>query len=142
MTKFEKVPDKKPTVPIPESVKPTGSGEDTYSVTDLVHAVPAGLWDSNVVSVYEFTDTEDGVFVRIRSPLAVVLDTIWTITGEDGSLEMVEEATIVCSRLLVSFVKSQCEGGWEEIHAKMIARLKDEAKPSACPTVGPSSKAT
>ena len=130
MTKFEKVPDKKPTGPIPESIKPTGSGEDIYSVTDLVHAVPAGLWDSNVVSVYEFTDTEDGVFVRIRSPLSVVLDTIWSITGEDGSLEMVEEATITCSRLLVPFVKSQCEGGWEKIHAKMITRLKDEGKPS------------
>ncbi len=80
-----------------------------------------------MVSTYEFTDTEDGVFVRIRSPLSVVLDTIWTIKGEDGDLEMVEDANISCSRLLVGVVKSQCENGWAKIHAKMIGRLKDEA---------------
>ncbi|KAH8891901.1 hypothetical protein GQ53DRAFT_686599 [Thozetella sp. PMI_491] len=130
MSKFEKLADMKPTTPVPETVKGTG-GEECYTVTDVVQALPAGLWDSNVVSTYEFTDTEDGIFVRIRSPLKVVLDTIWTIQGEDGQLEMVEDANIECSRVLVSVVKSQCEGGWAQIHGKMIDRLKSEVAPSA-----------
>ncbi len=126
MSKYEELADKKPTAPIPDTVKGTG-GEACYSVTDIVHTVPANLWDTNVVSTYEFTNTETGVFARIRSPLNVVLDTIWEIKGEDGKLEMVENAFIQCPRLLVGIVKSQCEGGWAQIHAKMIDRLKSEA---------------
>ncbi|KAK3310687.1 uncharacterized protein B0T15DRAFT_519109 [Chaetomium strumarium] len=110
-----------------------------YRVTDVVHAIPAGIWDTNVVSTYEFTLIRDGIFVRIRSPLSVVIDTFWEIReaaakdddGGDkgvglGGLELVEDMTITCSRLLVGLVKGQCEAGWAGIHAKMIARLEGE----------------
>src|SRR5690242_18984250 len=62
MSKFEKLADMKPTTPIPESIKGSG-GEGCYSVTDVVQTLPAGLWDSYVVSTYEFTNTETGIFV-------------------------------------------------------------------------------
>lgn len=131
MSKFSRLEGQTPTA-LPEAMggKAQG-GEECYTVTDVVHAMPAGLWDSNVVSTYEFTDIEGGVFVRIRSPLSIVLDTVWEIRGEDGQLEMVEDASICCSRLLVGVVKSQCENGWEKIHSKMIARLTDEVAQSA-----------
>ncbi|KAK4128946.1 hypothetical protein N657DRAFT_652499 [Parathielavia appendiculata] len=100
-----------------------------YRVTDIVHAVPAGIWDSNVVSTYEFTDIRDGVFVRIRSPLSIVMDTFWDVREVDGDgnaggkgLELVEVMTISCSRLVMGPVRGQCENGWGKIHAKMIAR--------------------
>ncbi|KAK4116507.1 hypothetical protein N656DRAFT_774782 [Canariomyces notabilis] len=102
-----------------------------YRVTDIVHAIPAGIWDTNVVSTYEFTDIKDGLFVRIRSPLSIVMDTFWQIReveGEDGLLELVEDVNIQCSRLLIGLVKSQCENGWAKIHAKMISRLEEEGK--------------
>ncbi|KAL1840159.1 hypothetical protein VTJ49DRAFT_733 [Mycothermus thermophilus] len=54
---------------------------DRYRVTDLVHAVPAGLWDTHVVSDYEFVDLPDagGVYVRVRSPMGIVMDTLWEV---------------------------------------------------------------
>ncbi|OIW34441.1 hypothetical protein CONLIGDRAFT_638799 [Coniochaeta ligniaria NRRL 30616] len=108
---------------VPDYVKPVKETE-SYQATDIVHALPAGLWDSNVVSTYEFTDIAKGVFVRIRSPLSVVMETVWEIQGEDGQLELVEEVSFTCSRLLAPVVRSQCEGGWAKIHAKMVSRFE------------------
>ena len=96
-----------------------------YQVTDKVHALPAGLWDSDVVSTYEFINTEKGVFVRIRSPLNVSMETVWEIRQtENGKWEMVEDVVIKCSRLLVGIIKSTCETGWKGIHEKMIGKLE------------------
>ncbi|KXX78711.1 hypothetical protein MMYC01_204580 [Madurella mycetomatis] len=155
LDKFESIPNPEtelnPPPTLPDSVKsqlrhpppsqssPPEAASDSaptpvcYRVTDIVHAIPAGIWDTNVVSTYEFTDIRDGVFVRIRSPLSIVMDTFWEVRevdgeGEDQGLELVEDLTIRCSRLLVGIVKGQCEDGWERIHAKMIARLEREVK--------------
>ncbi|KAL2019829.1 hypothetical protein VTK56DRAFT_9180 [Thermocarpiscus australiensis] len=121
---------------------PSGSAAPVcYRVTDIVHAIPAGIWDTNVVSTYEFTDIRDGMFVRIRSPLSIVMDTFWEVRpvgdgegeGEAGELglELVEDMTIQCSRFLVGLVKGQCENGWGKIHEKMIGRLEREVKGSS-----------
>ncbi|KAG7292627.1 hypothetical protein NEMBOFW57_002662 [Staphylotrichum longicolle] len=45
---------------------------------------PRGIWDTNVVSVYEFADLAEGVFVRIRSPLGVVMETVWRVADVEG----------------------------------------------------------
>ena len=128
MSKFEVLKTDSPP-PVPDTVEAL-SETKSYQVTDVVHTLPAGLWDSNVVSTYEFTDISKGVFVRIRSPLGVVMDTVWEIKENDkGRLELVEDIFINCSKLLVGVVKSQCEGGWQKIHEKMIGRLKEEAGP-------------
>lgn len=128
-------------------------GPTLYSVTDRVHTLPAGLWDSDVVSTYEFFNTVSGIFVRIRSPLNVVMETEWIVrrrgtgtgTGESGSgsdedkgegggddgveesdeWELVEDVVIKCSRFLVGVVKSTCENGWESIHETMMNKLKE-----------------
>lgn len=126
--------------PLPESVvevleAPSHTLGDrklgVYRVTDNVQTLPAGLWDSKVVSTYEMTDTPAGVYVRIRSPLSIVMDTTWSIVegdeGEGGGprLELVEEIVIYCSRLLVGTVKGLCEGGWQQIHSNMMKRLAE-----------------
>lgn len=116
-----------PAPTVPESRQVVAIAEPKcYSVTDRVHALPAGLWDSDIDSTYEFIDFDKGVFVRIRSPLSVVLETLWTIKEtEDGSCELVEDILISCSRLFIGPVKSTCEGGWKKIHDKMIGKLKE-----------------
>lgn len=120
--KFEPLkPDTPP--PIPDTVKPVKDTE-SYKATDIVKALPAGLWDSNVVSTYEFTNISNGVFVRIKSPLSIVMDTVWQIQEEEGQLELTEDISFHCSRLLSSVVRSQCENGWMKIHAKMIDRIR------------------
>lgn len=123
--------------PPPESSTETTGAEDDdevplptcYRVTDVVHAIPAGIWDTRVVSVYEFTLIGDGVFVRIRSPMGVVLETFWRVredADEGGLLVLVEDVTVRCSRLLVGIVRGQCEGNWRGIHGKVVARLERE----------------
>lgn len=125
-----------------------------YEVHDLVHNLPGGMWDSNVVSSYEMTNTPEGVFVRIRSPMSVVMDTYWTIrempAGEvaengdktPGGLAIVEEITISAPRLVVGIVKGLCEGGWKQIHDKMLARFEPEGKArAAASTAAPAAAA-
>ncbi|KAK3341730.1 hypothetical protein B0T25DRAFT_574074 [Lasiosphaeria hispida] len=137
LSKFEPLtPPSPPAVPDTITAQARGTRPTTcFTVTDIVHTIPAGLWDTNVVSTYEFTDIADGVFARIRSPLSVVLDTLWEVKQGAAGLELVEAATITCSKLLVGVVKSQCENGWHKIHAKMLARLEEELKAKAAGSV-------
>lgn len=84
-----------------------------YKIVDIVENIPKGIWGSSVESRYEFTDVERGLFCRIKSPLSVLMDALWEIReAEDGEgLELVEEADIRCSKLLIGIVKGQCESG-------------------------------
>ncbi|KAJ6782490.1 hypothetical protein PWT90_05293 [Aphanocladium album] len=128
MAKYESIPTPTDPVPtIPESRGVTAASEpDCYRVTDKVHTLPAGLWDSDVVSTYEFINVDNGVFVRIRSPMSVVMESLWLIKEtEDGTVEVVEEQVIIASRLLMSTVKSMSESGWKEIHASMLKKAQE-----------------
>ncbi|KAK0632427.1 hypothetical protein B0T14DRAFT_32824 [Immersiella caudata] len=121
---------------VPEAYRAQARGPlktECFTVTDIVHAMPAGLWDTNVVSTYEITNITDGLFVRIKSPMGIVMDTTWEVKDRDGGagLELVEHIEIRCSRLLIGLVKGECEEGWSKIHAKMIARLKEEIEAKA-----------
>lgn len=129
MTKFESVETPQDPFPtIPEARQLTGTSEpDCYKVTDKVHTLPAGLWDSNVESRYEFINVERGVFVRIRSPLNSMMETVWTAReNEDGTIELVEDVLITASRVLVGTITSMCEAGWSGIHQSMMAKLQEK----------------
>lgn len=131
MISFEATPlpsaENPPTIPEERGVAAVAEPK-CYKVTDRVHALPAGLWDSDVESRYEFLNIEKGVFMRIRSPLSVVMESVWEVRQKEGtdSLELVEDIVIKCSRLLMGTVKSTCESGWEGIHGKMIAKLQED----------------
>lgn len=118
------------TTPIPPSrtcSPPTPNPAKLYEVVDRVHALPAGLWDSDVVSTSEVVDLERGIFVRLRSPLSVVMETVWDVRDmEGGGLELVEESVISCSRLLAGIVRGQCEANWKGIHEKLIGIMEGE----------------
>lgn len=89
-----------------------GLGPTTsYKVHDIVENVPKAVWTPQVELTNEVTDIERGVFSRIKAPLNVVMETVWEIReAEDASgLELVEEADIKCSKLLVGMIKEQCE---------------------------------
>ena len=106
---------------------PTSESPKFYEVVDRVHALPAGLWDSDVVSTSEMVDLERGIFARLRSPLSVVMETVWEVREvEGGGLELVEESVISCSRLLAGIVKGQCEANWKGIHEKLVRIMEGE----------------
>ncbi|KAG9257872.1 uncharacterized protein F5Z01DRAFT_644463 [Emericellopsis atlantica] len=128
MVSYDKVPMSSPAPVIPSERKVAalaGREPECYKVTDRVHALPAGLWDKDVESIYEFVDIEEGTFVRIRSPLGVTMETVWEVHEGDRGHELVEDVVIKCSRLLIGTVRGTCEAGWEGIHAKMVAHLQD-----------------
>ncbi|KAI0175955.1 hypothetical protein GGR52DRAFT_338193 [Hypoxylon sp. FL1284] len=121
---------------LPADVEP--AGRPAVRVYEVVDHVPNPVWSSSVVSREELADVRDGVFVRIRSPLAVVMETRWTVRergGEQGEeeaeLELVEDVEIVCSKLLVGIVKGQVDNNWKGIHERIIARMVEDAKGTA-----------
>ena len=61
-------------------------------------------------SVGEYTDSTEGIFIRVSSPLSVVVETEWKIINRDEGLELMYNSKVAYSRALVSFVK----GGWED----------------------------
>lgn len=101
---------------VPDSVNASGTTL-SYEVTDELENIPKGVWGSTVVSTYEFTNIEHGVFSRVKSPLGVVIDTRWEIKeSEGGRLDLVQAAEIKCSKLLMSLVKGRCEAGCKYFH--------------------------
>jgi hypothetical protein len=126
MVKFE--PSTPATAPVtPADITPTGAVK-CYQVTDRVHFLPAGLWDSDAVSNYEFYPLANGVFVICRSPLSCLLESTWTIRENGDALELVEEVKITVSRMLVGTVKSQCDGNWGGIHKSIVQGMVQGTK--------------
>ncbi|KAI0102330.1 hypothetical protein F4776DRAFT_648776 [Hypoxylon sp. NC0597] len=118
---------------LPAGVEPLGS--PVVKLYEVIDHVPNPVWSSSVVSKEEFVDLKDGLWVRIRSPLAVVMETKWTIRErkggegeEEGGLELVEEVDITCSKLLLAIVKAQVDNNWKGIHGKIVDRLVGDAK--------------
>ncbi|KAI2465065.1 hypothetical protein F4781DRAFT_435797 [Annulohypoxylon bovei var. microspora] len=117
---------------LPAGLEPLGS--PAVKLYEVVDHVPNPVWSSSVVSTEEFVDCADGLWVRIRSPLAVVMETRWTVReregGEEGegALELAEDVEISCSKLLLGIVKTQVESNWRGIHANIIKRLLEDAR--------------
>ena len=115
-----------------------------YKVTDNMHTLPKGLWDTTVNFEAQITNTEDGVIWVIKAPLGLVQRTTWRlvktedldkgkgkVTEENKESEwiLVEDVEIKANRLVVGTVKGKCEDNWRGIHARFMGHVKDgEAK--------------
>ncbi|KAF2875569.1 hypothetical protein BDV95DRAFT_562194 [Massariosphaeria phaeospora] len=114
-----------------------------YKVTDNMHTLPKGLWDTTVSFESQITNTADGVDWAILAPLGLRQHTTWRLlrseeveTGDDknnsdkgntdGKTEwsLVEDVEIKASRLLVGTVKGKCEENWRGIHAAFVEKLR------------------
>ncbi|KAL5113625.1 hypothetical protein ACEQ8H_008490 [Pleosporales sp. CAS-2024a] len=109
-----------------------------YKITDHMHALPKGLWDSTVTFEAEMTDMEDGILWVIKAPLGLTQTSTWrclrtdSLAAEDrkgdGEWSLVEEVEISANRLLVSTVKSKGEENWPKTHAKFLQYLAGEVQ--------------
>ncbi|KAJ4304679.1 hypothetical protein N0V90_000206 [Kalmusia sp. IMI 367209] len=128
------------TLPVDEAAPDT----KRYKVTDHMHTLPKGLWDTTVTFESQITNTEDGVVWVIKAPLGLVQRTRWTImrhadvgkgkekaagdegvaTEERSEWSLVEEVEIKASRLLVGTVKGKCEENWRGIHGRFVGHLQ------------------
>ncbi len=110
-----------------------------YSVTDNMHTLPKGLWDTTVTFEAEITNTADGILWVIKAPLGLVQTTKWqllkteTLNADDmghiveaerGEWSLVEDVEIKANRMLVGTVKGKCEENWRGIHGRFIEHLK------------------
>ncbi|TGJ80632.1 hypothetical protein E0Z10_g8128 [Xylaria hypoxylon] len=110
---------------LPEALTPltaTGTHQGpgpVVKIYEVVDHMPNPVWSSNVVSREEFVDHDEGIWVRIRSPLGVVMETRWSVRENSGALELVEDVLINCSRLVIGIVKGQVENNWKGIHKQI-----------------------
>jgi len=104
-----------------------------YKITDVMHTLPRGLWDTNVSFTAEITDVENGVKWVIKAPLGLVQTSVWNVqpAGEqDGvgdkeeRLVLVEDVEIKCSRLLIGTVSGKCEENWRGVHGRWVEHLE------------------
>jgi hypothetical protein len=119
-----------------------------YKVTDKMHALPRGLWDSTVTFEIDMTNTENSLIMVVKAPLGLTQRSEWKLVraedlgkgkgkAEDGDDEgegkgktewyLVEEVEIRASRLLVGVVKGKCEENWRGTHGRWVEGLKGEA---------------
>lgn len=121
-------------------VDPENPKAKRYSVTDHMHALPKGLWDTTVKFEANITNTDDGILWVIKAPLGLLQTTTWrvlktdTLGAEDaggeetkkGEWSLIEDVQIEANRLVVGTVKSKCESNWRNIHAKYVGHLTGE----------------
>lgn len=104
--------------------------ERTVKLYDVQDHVPNPVYTSNITSRDELVDTVDGIWVRIRSPMAVVMETTWIVRESSGgdTLELAEEVKVSCNRMLMGIVRSSVEANWQKIHEKIVAQMVEDAK--------------
>ncbi|GAW19927.1 hypothetical protein ANO14919_094200 [Xylariales sp. No.14919] len=108
---------------LPATLKPHERPGPVVKIYEVVDHMPNPVWSSNVVSREEFVDHDDGMWVRIHSPMGVVMETHWSVREKNGALELVEDVLINCSRLVMGIVKGQVENNWRGIHKQIIDKL-------------------
>ncbi|PVH94669.1 hypothetical protein DM02DRAFT_183505 [Periconia macrospinosa] len=127
--------------------EPSAPTTKRYKVTDHMHTLPKGLWDTTVTFESQITNTETGVAWVVKAPLGLVQRTTWNVVkrseveGEEvveaqwnhtvekegevkGEWCLVEDVEIDASKLLVGTVKSKCEQSWRGIHKKFVECLE------------------
>ncbi|KAI1152170.1 hypothetical protein F4825DRAFT_450764 [Nemania diffusa] len=123
---------------LPDSLQPLAStaadaAGPVVKIYEVVDNLPNPVWSSHVVSREEFVDHDEGMWVRIRSPMGVVMGVREKSAGAgaEGELELVEDVVINCSRLVMGIVKGQVENNWKGIHNQLIDKLVKDAETAA-----------
>ncbi|KAI6383292.1 hypothetical protein MCOR25_000212 [Pyricularia grisea] len=95
----------------PKNVKFASEKVDVYEVKNKYENPIMG---SDIKSTYEFIDTTEGVFVRVHSPMGVVMESFWTVQEKgDGSLELVHELQGKCNKALAGIAKKDADKNYE-----------------------------
>lgn len=115
---------------VPETITPLPNSKQVQ-VYEVHDHVPNPVWSSDVTSIEEFVDCAEGIWVRVRSPLGVVLETTWFICekrDKDGrdNLELVQTLVCTCNQLLAALCKSQVDKGWHAVHEKLIQGMVED----------------
>lgn len=70
-------------------------------------------------------DVPRGMKTAVRAPAGVEISADWTVEeGEGGGLVMREVGVVTCNIFLVPMIKFALKGSHEEIHEKLVRRLR------------------
>lgn len=118
---------------VPAAVAALAGENPEVKLYEVHDHVPNPVYSSNVKSNEEMVDFADGLWVRVRSPMGVMMETTWTVQEgkESGELELVEDVYVSCNRMLMGLVKSSVEANWQKIHEKIVARMVEDAGKAA-----------
>ncbi|KAH6660372.1 hypothetical protein BKA67DRAFT_547809 [Truncatella angustata] len=112
---------------IPSSVSEKAT-EKKVRIYDVQDHVPNPVYSSNITSREELVNCTEGLWVRIRSPMAVVMETTWFVREKGEEMELVEQCWVSCNRMLMGIVKSSIENNWRKIHEEIVNRIVEDAK--------------
>ena len=115
----------KMTPPLACSGRQTHLDARHYTVTDHMDALPKKIWDSTVTFDAILTDVKNGTHWDIDGPGGYQQTSLWTVEVEeaDGSLVLVEEATITANRIIIGIIKNKILGNSPVIHQKYVDEL-------------------
>lgn len=112
-----------------DTSKPSNPATKHYKVTDHMHTLPAGLWDTTVSFHADITDLDNGVEWMITAPLGLTQRSLWTVTKNEepqegeGEWVLTEDVEIKCSRLLIGTVKGKSEESWRGVHERFLGHV-------------------
>jgi len=122
---------------------PSSPATKRYKVTDIMQALPKGIWGSTVTFEAEMTDTEDGVKWVNKAPLGFLQTSTWRLTRTDmlheadaaganiilesdkGEWALVEEVLIKANKLILGIAVGKCESSWRATHGKFAKSLQE-----------------
>ncbi|KAK8062836.1 hypothetical protein PG997_014933 [Apiospora hydei] len=106
---------------VPKDLKPLAQRVQSYTVKDKYENPIMG---SDIVSTYEFIDTADGFFVRVRSPMGTTMESTFSVRDKgNGDLEVVQECDCKCNKALSSIVKKDVDKNYIIIHENLAQRI-------------------
>jgi hypothetical protein len=127
--------------PLPSD--PSSPATKRYKVTDIMQALPKGIWGSTVTFEAEMTDTEDGVKWVNKAPLGLLQTSTWRLMrtdmvheadaananiiseGDNGEWALVEEVLITANKLILGIAVGKCESSWKTTHGKFVKSLQE-----------------
>jgi hypothetical protein len=126
-----------------------------YTITDLIHYLPAGLWKGETSYKACFYNLPVGIQTHVLAPAGVDIRSKWSIGGNEpheprepdelgidkprDGLYIKEEVELRCNFLVGNFVKRTLKSAHHHVHQKVIemARKKDEEHQTRLPTTFP-----
>jgi len=104
---------------------PSSPNTKLYTVLDKMEHIPKALWSQEVHLNLEYTDLADGIHTTVKAPLGLLMDTFLKLEEREGKLVLIEDVEIRCSRLLMPFVKGDCEANWKGIHKRFMEGVRE-----------------
>ncbi|TLS31510.1 hypothetical protein PpBr36_02725 [Pyricularia pennisetigena] len=109
--------------------KPKGAkfATEKVDVYEVKNKYENPIMGSDIKSTYEFIDTADGIFIRVHSPMGVVMESFFTVQEKaDGSLELVHELQGRCNKALAGIAKKDSDKNYDLLASIIVKNMVEK----------------